>query len=286
MIRTDVLSAMTSCYNQLTKSGKKVADYIFENNTEAQYLSITALADECGVAEATIFRFCKMLGFEGYNDFKLALAKSSGRGTMDSDYETVGKVVPEDSILEMSRKLCAINHAALAQTLELVDEAAIDKAVRHLLQAGRVLCVGQGCSMVMAMEMAARFIAVSPSFYFLEDSHLQAMNASLLTEQDAVVFFTYSGSTRDMLDVLRPAKEHGTKIIVVTRFAKSPAAAFADDILLCGSKEGPLQSGSVAAKIAQLFVIDVLFNEYCRRVPEIAERNRELTANSIANKLL
>lgn len=78
-----------------------------------------------------------------------------------------------------------------------------------------------------------------------------------------ILFFSYSGATKDMLDVLRPARRRGAKIILVTHFAKSPAAAMADVTLLCGSKEGPLQSGSVAAKMGLLFIIDVLFNEYC-----------------------
>ena len=74
----DVLDTMTGEYNNLTKSGRKAADYIFAHRVEAQYMSITALAEECGVAEATISRFCRTLGFSGYNDFKLALAKASG----------------------------------------------------------------------------------------------------------------------------------------------------------------------------------------------------------------
>lgn len=285
MIREDVLSAMGACYTQLTKSGKKVADYIFINKVESQYLSITALAEDCGVAEATIFRFCKTLGFEGYNDFKLALAKSSGNN-FGNDYETVGKVLPNDTIIEMSRKLYTANLTALTQTLELVDEKAVTRAVDYMKNSSKVLCFGQGSSMIMAMEMVARFLTVSPNFHCIEDSHLQAMSASLLTDCDVVVFFSYSGATRDMMDVLRPAHERGAKIVVITRFAKSPAASLADVILRCGSREGPLQSGSVAAKMAQLLIIDILFNEYCRRDPVQADINREQTANSIANKLL
>lgn len=286
MIREDVLTAMASCYTQLTKSSKKVADYIFENKVESQFLSITALADECGVAEATVFRFCKTLGFDGYNDLKLALAKSSGSASAITDYASLGKVLPEDSIHEMCRKLYTSNVTALTQTLELVDEVTITRAVEVLLGAGRVLCFGQGSSLIIAMEMMSRFLTVSPCFYCIEDSHLQATSASMLDVNDVVVFFTYSGATRDMLDVLRPARARGAKIIVVTRFAKSPAAVFADVILLCGSKEGPMQSGSVAAKVAQLLIIDILFNEFCRRSPELTQRNRELTANSISAKLL
>ena len=86
----DVLDTMTGEYNNLTKSGRKAADYIFAHRVEAQYMSITALAEECGVAEATISRFCRTLGFSGYNDFKLALAKASGAPAADDEVGIYG----------------------------------------------------------------------------------------------------------------------------------------------------------------------------------------------------
>lgn len=107
----DVLDTMTGEYNNLTKSGRKAADYIFAHRVEAQYMSITALAEECGVAEATISRFCRTLGFSGYNDFKLALAKASGAPAADDEVGIYGKVLPEDSITDMCKKLYATNVA-------------------------------------------------------------------------------------------------------------------------------------------------------------------------------
>ena len=258
----DVLDTMTGEYNNLTKSGRKAADYIFAHRVEAQYMSITALAEECGVAEATISRFCRTLGFSGYNDFKLALAKASGAPAY------------------------ATNVAAIGQTLAQIDEENVGRAVKYLSAAQRVYCFGQGGSLVIAMEAWARFITAAPQFQCIEDSHMQAMAAALSTPDDVILFFSYSGATKDMLDVLRPARRRGAKIILVTHFAKSPAAAMADVTLLCGSKEGPLQSGSVAAKMGLLFIIDVLFNEYCRTNPALTEANREATAGAISAKLL
>lgn len=71
-----ILDAMTEQYNSMTRSGKKLANYILSNTAETQYLSITSLAENSGVSEATITRFCRMLGLNGYHELKLALAKS------------------------------------------------------------------------------------------------------------------------------------------------------------------------------------------------------------------
>ena len=67
----------------------------------------------------------------------------------------------------------------------------------------------------------------------------------------------------------------GIKVILVSRFPKSPGGQLADLVLQCGSNEGPLQVGSVSARMAQLFVLDLLFTEVCDLDPEC---DRELGA--------
>ena len=65
--------------------------------------------------------------------------------------------------------------------------------------------------------------------------------------------------------------------------SKSPAAKLADVVLRCGSNEGPFQLGSVAAKIAQLVVVDMLFQEYFSRNREICEENIQSIASALSD---
>ena len=81
----NILESITAQYHSLTRSGKKLADYIFAHTGEAQYFSISTLAENSGVSEASITRFCHGLGLAGYNDFKLALAKASGAPAADDE---------------------------------------------------------------------------------------------------------------------------------------------------------------------------------------------------------
>lgn len=285
----NVFERINRSYASLTRTEKKLADYIFTNRDDLQYLSITALAEQCHVAEATVFRFCKALGFGGYNEFKLSLARSlmSISATAVSEENSVyGKVNRDDSFDDMCKKLYSTQISALTQTLELATEAAYLHAAQILTRAQHVYCFGQGSSLVMAMEAWTRFLSVSPKFYCVEDVHLQAMAASLMSSHDAVLFFSYSGATKDMVDLLRPARARGIKIILVTRYEKSPGASLADVILQCGANEGPLQAGSMAAKVAQLMVVDVLFNAYWRANEKECIKNIDITASSTAKKLL
>lgn len=284
-----IMELLNEHYNKLTKSEKKIADYLYNNLAEAQYMSITSLAETCQVAEATIFRFCRSLGFGGYNEFKLAIAKSfiqihqAGEGNTDSAY---GRVSRDDSVQEMCKKLCSAETGAIIQTMKLLEEQDILCAVDILRGAKKVYCLGQGGSLILSMAAWSRFASISPNFFCVEDAHLQAVTAALLNAQDAILLFSYSGATRDMLELLPVVKKNGVKVILVTHYKNSPAADYADVVLLCGSNEGPLQVGSVAAKVAQLFIIDVLYNQFWRSDPSQSVLNNEVTSAITAQKLL
>ena len=249
-------------------------------------MSITSLAENCGVSEATITRFCRVLGLSGYNDLKLALAKSDRVTDLGDPSDGIQTINHEDDFDTMCRKLHASSIVSLNETLDLLDEDAPTKAVNLLSNARRVYCFGQGGSMVMAMEAWARFSTASPNFIHIGDSHMQAMATALTTSRDVILFFSYSGSTRDMEEILKLAKHNKVRIILITHFKKSRAAEFADVVLLCGYNESPLQSGSIAAKVGQMFLIDCLFYGFCRKNPELYSAARAATAQSIAKKLL
>lgn len=277
-----VQGRINTAYYKLTASEKKVADFLMGHLAEAQFLSISDLAESCGVAEATISRFCRRLGYGGYSAFKLAIAKSAVRSAPVEG--ACGEVSPKDTPRGMGEKLLHANTKAMAQTLELLNPAALERAAGLLAGARGVYCMGQGGSMILAMEAAHLFSTCWPYYHAVQGSHLQAITAALLGEEDVLLFFSYSGSTRDILDLMKVVKGRGCRVILITRFPKSPGAALADVVLQCGSDEAPLQMGTVPARISQLFLVDLLFNEVCRRDLEQAMANREQTASALAVK--
>ena len=280
----NVFAKINNEYYQLTTSEKKVADYVVMHQQKTQFMSISELAEECGVAEATISRFCRRLDYKGYNAFKLAVATSTASHSASNPL--TGEVLPDDTIPNMCQKVFAADIDAAAQTLSLIRPDKISEAADLLQQAGRVLCMGQGGSMILAQEAAHLFSTALPNFYAVWDSHLQAMSAAQLNERDVVMLFSYSGATKDLVDLLKIVRERGAKSILITRFPKSPGGIHADVVLQCGSREGPLQLGSIAARIAQLFLLDVLFSEICRRDIEGCKNHREQVADVLSDKHL
>ena len=149
----DAFEKISQMYYELTASEKKTADYVLGHRNETQYMSIAELAEESGVAEATVSRFCRRLGYGGYNVFKLAIANATA-AQRSGPAALSGQVEEGDSLEDLCRKLYAADQDAMAQTLALIRPERISQAVDLIENAQRVVCMGQGGSMLMASEAA------------------------------------------------------------------------------------------------------------------------------------
>ena len=266
----------------LTKSGRTVAEYLMQHAAEAQYLSISSLARECKVAEATVFRFCRALGFEGYHEMRIALAQANATGAMVNQRDPE----PDADTATLCEHASALFMTAINGTQNTLSPEAVDQAVELLHRARQVFCLGQGGSQLVANDICARFAGITNKFRTAGDSHMQIMAASLMTEQDVVLFVSYSGATRDMLETLRTAKAAGAKIILLTHYEDSPGARLADIVLLCGAQENPLDSGSIPIKVAVLYVAEVLLLRYMLDDAEASNAAQDCTTEALAVKML
>lgn len=281
----NIFEIISSEYYVFTPSEKKIADFILANQDGLAYLSIGQLAAGAAVAEATVSRFCRRLGFRNFVEFKLTAANTALR-FKPANNPLSGQIERADTVEDICRKLYSAEVDALAQTMEVLDAAEVVRAADLLENARRVLFMGQGGSMLLAQEAAHLFSTVGNHFIPVIDSHMQAIAAAMMEQGDVILFFSYSGSTRAMMETLKLAKERGGRVILVTRFPKSPGAELSDIVLQCGANENPLQSGSIAARIAQMYLVDVLFSEYSRRDLRRTRENRARIAEALAKKHL
>lgn len=282
----NIVDRMIQDYDDFTKSERKIIDYILGHRNDAQYVSITDLANACQISVSTISVFCRKLGADSFNMFKLELAKATIPQPDTPLARAFGEVQPNDTTKQVFEKTLNAHQAALRKTYEDLDEEDITCAVDLLMSARHVLCLGQGNHSIIAKAAWARFSTVSCNFSTADDSHLQSLAAATLGPQDVVLFFSYSGATHDLLELAELIQSCGAKLILVTRFANSPGSELADLTLLVGADEKPLAYGSMAAMTSQLFLIDVLYNEFCRRDYERCEEVRDRVGQALAKKCL
>lgn len=284
MENQNLILRIHALYNQFTKAEKKVADYVIKNQQQVLFMSITDLADACDVGDTSVYRFCRSLDLQGYQEFKMKLSLCQ---TKDLGVSQQNKIMRSmnDSLGNMAEKVMHLHLSAIKETYMLLDRDNFEKTLSIFENAKRVYFFGIGDSLLTAEEARNKFLRLTDKVVCITDPHMQAMAASLAEEDDLIIVISYSGATKDNIHVAKVAKRAGAKIISITHFQKSPLTAYSDAVLLCGSNEGPLEGGSMSAKMSQLYLIDMLYQEYYERNYEICKEANEKTSTSVVEKL-
>jgi len=286
MKQDNFILQMRMAYQGLTRAEKKVADFVIEHAPDVLYMSITDLADACAVGETTVFRFCKSMKLQGYQEFKIQLSLSMQNEEAERGQDILTDSVGVDDTFEvMAQKLLNSNISVLMETRELLNINNMELLIDRMLEAERIFFFGVGSSQIVAMFATNKFLRILSKVYCFTDSHMQTMAASTLTERDVAIVISYSGSTKDTLLFAKLAKERGAFTVAITRFLKSPLSGYVDMVLLCGANEGPLQGGSTTAVMSQLFLMDVLYIEFYRRTYDSSYINNRTTSQSVMDKL-
>ncbi|MBT2654828.1 MurR/RpiR family transcriptional regulator [Bacillus sp. ISL-18] len=249
------LGKIRSYYARLSEKEKKVADYILENPDKIIHNTINEVAEDLQVADATVFRFCKRIGFKGYQAMKIALASE----IIEPIQQIHEEINENDNEKTVADKIFHSNIRTLENTLQILDETSIQKAVGLLMKAKRVEFYGTGGSNVVAMDAFHKFVRTGIKAFAFIDTHFQLMSASQLGENDVAVVISHSGTNKDTLNVLKTAKKNGAKTIGITSYPKSPICQYSDVALFTSSEETEYRSEALSSRIAQLSLIDALY---------------------------
>lgn len=254
MVQT-MLGKIRSNQNKFSEKEKIIANYIIDHPDKIIHRTINELADDLQVAEATVFRFCKRIGYKGYQAMKIALA-SEIMSPIQQIHEEIGEDDDEKTIAE---KIFKSNVRTLENTLQLLDGKAFRKAVELLSRTSSVYFYGIGGSSVIAMDAVHKFFRCGKQAFAFTDAHFQLMSATRLTKDDVAVVISHSGTNKDTLRILKAVKGSGAKTIGITGFPKSPISLGVDVALHTSSEETEYRSEALASRIGQLSLIDALY---------------------------
>lgn len=244
-----------SYYARLRETDQRIADFIMTHADEVIHMTISEVASQLGVADATIFRFCKRLDFNGFQELKISLATDNAK-PMQQIHEEISE---QDDVHTIALKVFQSNMQTLENTMALLTKPAIEQATNALSTAKSIYFFGTGGSATIAMDGYHKFMRTgTPSFAFI-DSHFQLMAASQLSSEDVAVVISHSGANKDTLQILHTAAEAEATIIAITSFPRSPIAIKADIVLLTSSEETEYRSEALSSRIAQLSLIDALY---------------------------
>jgi len=274
------LARIRSRLPSLAAAEQRVAQWVLQHAQEVVRMSMAQVARECGVSDTTVLRFCRAAGFQGYTDMKLSIVQDLATPTQ-LVHDDINE---DDDALTIARKVFHSNIQALQDTLEVLDEEALNKAADLIANANQILIIGVGTSGPIVQDMYHMFFRLGFNVRAQTDSYLQLMEAALVSKGDVVVGISQSGSSTDPVLTVEEAKRNGASTIIITGNAESPITKYADVTLLAVSRE--TRAEAIASRIAQMTLVDALYVIISMRMLPVTTQNEAKIWKAVIQKTL
>ncbi|MCI9671591.1 MAG: MurR/RpiR family transcriptional regulator [Lawsonibacter sp.] len=256
MDNSSCISRVTAKYNSQTATvaERKIAGYIKDNMDKAVHCTLLELAESIGVSDATVVRFCKSLGYKGFQEFKICAAME----TIPSGQQYHPKLKKDDNPEEICKKIFATEITALQRTLQSLDMEVITKVGHILSRASRIAFAGTGASMLVCRDAHHKFLQIGVHVSAAEDKDIQLMEAALLHPGDVLFAVSHSGNNLHVLHAAELGRSCGATVVGLTQVGKNSLAQIADYTITTVSEETIFRSEAASTRLTQLAVIDSL----------------------------
>ena len=273
-----ILSRLDNPPFRVSKGDRKIINCIRTRLTDIPRMTIREIAQASGTAEATCTRFVRKMGFAGLADFKAALAEE---GAEIGRYLDRGNIRNNESARETARKLLSANMIALEKTQDIIRNETIDACADLLIGAQRIAFIGLGYSGIIAQDSYFKFLRIGMNCIAPRDNHSMRMIAAIMEPGDVIFAISHSGETAEILETVDIARAHGLRIISLTENHPSSLRRVSDVSLTYIAEETPLETGSIASKMAQFFLVDLVYTEVLKILPPSAMEKKIRTTEAV-----
>ena len=250
-----VRNQIFSAYDSLFDAEKKVADYLMNHQEKAIEMSVSELAAACEASQATIVRFCKKIGCNGYHHLKIKMAKEM----REQDDHEFANEISIANIEQSLMNIMASKMEELKETLSSIDGKMLREIIDLILNAKVVEFTAMGNTIPIALDGSYKFNqlgipAVGSTIWETQEAYARTMRKG-----DVMIAVSASGASRHLLNMANIAKENGVKVVAITNQAKSPLAEASDYTLVTATREQVFHDQVSFTRMAAMAVIDSLF---------------------------
>lgn len=221
----------------------------------ARSMSIGELAEGCRASAATVYRFCRNLGYSGYKEFQLDLAAAVAQ----TDAITLVDFDERASPKNIMRRVFEYNRQSLADTERMLNDRVLARVARLIQRSRRVLFLGIGASGLVAQVAAQRLLSLGLTAVAVEDPYTQIFATENVGSGDVVVGISHTGQTAAIIEAIRRARRRGARTVTLTNYPQSPLAAAGAIRLITAYPEHRINAALSSSIIAQLSVITSLY---------------------------
>lgn len=275
----DIISLLRSQSGSFPNREQLVADYVSDNLEAVTTIALSDLANNVGVSEPTVIRFCRTLGCDGFRDFKMRLAQNLAVSMQYLTSEDISDDTTAADVLSSHVLGVIIDNLRLLR--DQISSDQVDRAADILVKARQIAFFGVGGgSTTVAFDAANRFFRLGIPAQSQSDGYLQRMLSSTLGPEDVVFAISTSGRPTELIHSAAIARQYGAKVISLTN-PDSPLAAESDLVIGIEMPENPDIYKPTATRHAFLATIDVIATAVARRMPDQAKEKLRRIRSSL-----
>ncbi|MBZ5514507.1 MAG: MurR/RpiR family transcriptional regulator [Acidobacteriia bacterium] len=233
----------------------KIGRMVVREPRRARSMSIGKLAEACGVSAATVYRFCRRLGYEGFKEFQLDLATATAltNGIGLDDF------IGGDSPNAIIRRVFEFNRQSLADTERILDHRVLIHVAKLIQRSRKVLLLGLGDSALTARRAADCLLSLGLTAVAATDPYTQIFATENVGHGDVVVGISHTGRTIDIIEAIHAAREKGARTVALTNYPHSPLAGASEFQLVTAFREYRVNVAVSSVIIPQLCVVAALY---------------------------
>jgi len=272
MNQQNVYHLMADKMPEMSKSQKKIAEYILKNQHSAPFLTVEKLAKLAGVSQATVVRFAAFLGYTGYNELQQFMYDS-----IEKQLNTVERLKMSRSIHDDAESgiydIFEDDIANIRSTMENLKMEDFKMAADYLINAENIYIAANRSAVSLGVFLQYYLEIIFGNVELVQSSESAFERMYDLNENDAVIGISFARYTRSTIEIISHAREKNARIIAVTDGLLSPITRFADISLFAPSKMPSILDSFVAP----LSLINTLINYIGKqKVEDINERLENL----------
>ncbi|TGA98430.1 MurR/RpiR family transcriptional regulator [Sporolactobacillus shoreae] len=249
----EFVNGIYSNIGKYSKSEKKIVDLIINDPDFVINATISQLANRSNISEASVSRFCKRAGLNGFHHLKVLLAQSS---FINTDSQNNVSLDSEDKTLD---KLMNDKKDEIQATLEGFDKAMMEKIIQVIKDARLIQIMAEGNTFPVALDACFKFNQIG-RLAFTATSWEVAMGQTLnLTDSDLVIVISNSGESRQLIQLIEVAKKNNVTIIALTNNHSSPIATLSDFNVVTASRGTIFMSEYFFSRVSAVTAIEAIF---------------------------
>ena len=234
-----------SVYDTFTNSEKIVADFFIENANEKVDFSAANMSEKLHVSEASLTRFSKKCGYEGYREFIYIYKKNI---TSDPHIHR-----------QLTKRVLSDYDEILNKSYSLINEEQIERIIELIIKAKRVYFYGLGSSGLVALEMKSRFMRLGLHCDAFSEPDMIKINSALLDEDCVVIALSISSDSQVMLSSLQQARCNHAKLVLFTANKNNAFKEICDEVVSVATSKNLSFGNRISPQFPLLVIIDIFY---------------------------